>query len=91
MGGYGFDHVDDIDDEYEAHYDNDGSQYEPVDAGLAEPFTASDKAVQFITDDHGTLWVPKKGIHENSEVWKAGQPKGRLVLKAWCAWKKGIG
>jgi len=79
------------DDEYDAHYDRDGSEgEEPVDVGLADPFSASDLAVQFVTEKHGSLWVPKKGIHEDSDVWKPGQSKGRLVLKRWCAEKKEI-
>jgi len=62
----------------------------PFDVGLATPFTASDLAVQFITRDHGMLWIPKKAIHGDSEVWEPGQVEGRLYIEEWCAQKKGL-
>jgi hypothetical protein len=34
-------------------------------------------------------WIPKSGIHDDSEVWKVGQDTGTLVVETWVAEKKG--
>lgn len=36
-----------------------------------------------------TEWIPKKFVHDNSEVWEEGQ-RGKLVLKEWIVIKKGL-
>lgn len=33
-------------------------------------------------------WIPQKGVHEDSPIWKEGQ-EGDLLLHDWCASMKG--
>lgn len=35
------------------------------------------------------VWVPKKMITDDSEIWKGGDSPGTLVVKEWFAEKKG--
>ena len=67
------------------------SDNEPVEIGNAIPLRESDsgKAILFQIDDHGTEWVPKVAIHEDSEVWEPEQAAGELVVKGWLASEKG--
>lgn len=34
-------------------------------------------------------WIPKSQIHDDSEVWRAGQ-SGKLVITGWFADKEGL-
>lgn len=34
-------------------------------------------------------WIPKSGIHEDSEVWEVGQETGTLVLRMWVVNERG--
>lgn len=42
-----------------------------------------------IDGDDDPVWVPKSVIHDNSEIWKAGQEPGTLVVHAWWAHRQG--
>lgn len=39
-----------------------------------------------------TMWIPKSGVHDDSEVWKdePGYNEGTLILEGWIARKKGL-
>jgi hypothetical protein len=34
-------------------------------------------------------WIPQSQIHDDSEVWKAGQ-RGTIVISEWIATQKGL-
>ncbi len=38
----------------------------------------------------GEFWVPKSAVHDDSEVWRAGQEAGDLVVEAWAVKGKGV-
>lgn len=48
----------------------------------------TDKALYVDLGDKKT-WIPKSLIHDDSEVWKAGQ-SGTLVIPEWFALKEGL-
>jgi hypothetical protein len=57
--------------------------------GEAHPVRDTNKAVLFYVDDLGReVWVPKSVIHDDSEVWKAGDKAGELVVMEWWASKQ---
>lgn len=55
----------------------------------ATPIRETDKAVLFEIEGEET-WIPKSVIHEDSEVWKADQSAGTLVVAGWWAEKNGL-
>jgi len=61
---------------------------EGFSAGLATPLKETTLAVLFRITDVGDEWIPKKCIHEDSEVWKEGQEEGELVVTLWFAKRK---
>lgn len=70
-------------------FDSPGVAVEGFSAGLATPLKETTLAVLFRITDVGDEWIPKKCIHEDSEVWKEGQEEGELVVTLWFAEKKG--
>jgi hypothetical protein len=42
-----------------------------------------------VSVDGEDYWLPQSAIHEDSEVWKAGD-EGELVISQWWAEKKGM-
>ena len=71
-------------------WNHDGEEdVQGFEVGLAIPKRQTKKAVQMLIDGIGREWVPKSSIHDDSEVWRPGQPKGRLIVNEWFAEKKG--
>jgi len=62
----------------------------PVELGQARVLDDRGKAllVRVAEVDDKPIWIPKSGIHDDSEVWKADQ-EGELVVKDWLAEKRG--
>ena len=60
----------------------DKAEFDGVEA-LAE----TELAVKVRFDDGRIEWIPQSHIHDDSEVWKAGQ-KGTLVVSEWIATEK---
>jgi hypothetical protein len=52
----------------------------PVRMGYALVRAETDKAVMFDTKEHGTLWIPKRAIHDDSETWNTKNSDGELVV-----------
>lgn len=63
---------------------------EPIKLGYARVITTSEKALNVMTKEHGTFWIPKKAVHDDSEVWDAKNNNGELVVKSWFAERKGL-
>lgn len=64
---------------------NDG----PFLAGEVEVLRATEKAIQVRSlRKEKTEWVPQSCVHDDSEVWKAGD-KGKLIVKMWFAEAQG--
>lgn len=61
----------------------------PYRVGPATPVRETDGAVLFRVRGCGEEWVPRSVVHDDSEVWKAGQPEGELVVNEWWAEKRG--
>jgi len=58
--------------------------------GQAEVRRETDKALLIYIEDIGDeVWVPKSVIHDDSEIWEAGQEAGELVVTEWFAHKAG--
>lgn len=57
----------------------------PVSLGYAVASAESEKAVKFDTEEHGTLWVPKSCIHDDSEALDLQNDAGQLVVRSWWA------
>lgn len=63
---------------------------EPFIMGDAEPITESRNGKNILFNVEGEeIWVPKKVIHDDSDVWKLGNDPGSLVVKYWWAEKHG--
>lgn len=64
---------------------------EPHSVGTATPMyeSGSGLAIRMNIEDVGPEWVPRKGIHDNSEVWEVDQEAGELIVKGWLAREKG--
>jgi hypothetical protein len=62
---------------------------EPYEVGNATPIREVGKAILFDIDGVGFEYIPVKGIHDDSEVWKEGQDPGILVVEEWLAAMKG--
>ena len=62
---------------------------DPVVFHEARGVAATELALLCAWDGH-EHWVPQSVIHEDSEVWEAGQ-EGKLVLARWWAEKEGFG
>lgn len=43
----------------------------------------------YIPEIGENVWIPKRGIHDDSEIWKVGQEPGELVIEDWVAEQKG--
>ena len=56
------------------------------DRAEGEVIRETEKAILFRTDDGEEYWIPKSQIHDNSEVWKAGDV-GMIVVTEWFAKK----
>jgi hypothetical protein len=69
----------------------DGGGAEPTDVGRWRCLRATGAAilVQRVDCILEERWVPQSCVHEDSEVWRAGQ-EGRLVLLSWFAEEKGF-
>lgn len=52
-----------------------------------EAVRETEKAVLVQLETGDEKWIPKSVIHDDSEVWKAGQA-GRLVVLGWWAEKE---
>jgi hypothetical protein len=59
------------------------------EVGVATPIMERGKAILFDIDGVGREFIPTKGIHDDSEVWKEGQESGILVVDEWVAEMKG--
>lgn len=62
----------------------------PIKLGYAIVRVETEKAVQFDTKEHGTLWVPKRAIHDDSETWDSKNNAGELVIQEWFAEQRGL-
>lgn len=63
---------------------------EPFIMGDAEVLRESNNGKNLLFDVEGEeIWVPKKVIHDDSEVWKYPQDEGTLVVEYWWAEKQG--
>jgi len=40
--------------------------------------------------DPKTVWIPRKAIHDDSEVWNSTTTEGTLVIPTWLARSKGL-
>ena len=60
-----------------------------MNIGYGEVRTGTPSALLIDTKEHGSIWVPKSVITDNSEVWKEGQ-KGKVDIKEWWLEKKGL-
>lgn len=49
---------------------------------------ATDKALLCIIEGE-EVWIPKSHIHDDSEVWGAGQA-GTMIISEWLAEQKGL-
>lgn len=62
------------------------------DEGYDEPgckvVTETDNAILVVVPSNEDVWIPKSVIHDDSEVWRAGQ-HGKLVVHTWWAEKQG--
>lgn len=61
-----------------------------VKLGYAIVRSETDKAVMFDTKEHGTLWIPKRAIHDDSETWNTQNNSGELVVHEWFAENRGL-
>jgi hypothetical protein len=59
-----------------------------VDAVHCNRESDSGKALQMTSEEHGTFWVPKSVIDDDSEVYDVGHT-GALVVSDWFAEEKG--
>jgi hypothetical protein len=61
-----------------------------VKLGYAMVRAETELAVMFDTKEHGTLWIPKRAIHDDSETWNMKNPDGELVVHEWFAEDRGL-
>lgn len=61
-----------------------------IDLGHASVMQETDEALRLLVPeiDMEPIWIPKSGIHDDSEAWKEDQ-EGTLVVKDWLAEKRG--
>lgn len=63
---------------------------EPFEMGSATPIRESGNGKSILFDVEGEhIWIPKKVIHDDSEVWETDQEEGTLMVKFWWAEKEG--
>ena len=62
---------------------------EGVSMGKARVIGSSEKALR-VKCEHGTMWIPRSAIHDDSEVFDAlNNASGELVVEARLAAKEG--
>jgi hypothetical protein len=61
-----------------------------VKLGYAIVRAETELAVMFDTKEYGTLWVPKRAIHDDSETWDSKNNTGELIVHEWFAEKRGL-
>jgi hypothetical protein len=61
-----------------------------VKLGYAMVRSETELAVMFDTKEHGTLWIPKRAIHDDSETWNSKNNAGELVVQGWFAEQRGL-
>ncbi len=70
------------------------NQRDSVDLGLGRVIKSTKLALLFRLDkpvfDEHEIWVPKSGVHDDSEVWKEDQEPGKVVVKLWFARRNGL-
>jgi Ser-tRNA(Ala) deacylase AlaX len=49
---------------------------------------ATSKAI-LVDVDGEEVWIPQSQVHDDSEVWRAGD-EGKLVISEWIAKRKGL-
>ncbi len=60
----------------------------PVKMGLVTVKHATEKAILVVFPRDREVWIPQKGVHDDSEVWRKGD-RGQLVVCAWFARARG--
>jgi hypothetical protein len=50
---------------------------------------STDKAIVCVIPGKGVIPIPISQIHDDSEIFKANQPAGRLVVTSWLAEQRG--
>ena len=55
-----------------------------ISLGPAVCIMESKQAIRVKTDEHGTMWIPKSQISDDSEVYSLGD-QGNLVVSEWWA------
>lgn len=66
--------------------DDDGTSL-----GEGEVIQSTDLALRVSLETGDTIWIPIKCIHDNSEVYDAGENStGDVVVQTWWAEKEGL-
>ena len=62
-----------------------------VSLGKSRVISSSGLALKVATKDHGSLWIPRSVIHDDSEVFDDGDNnEGNLVVMEWFAEKENL-
>lgn len=63
---------------------------EGTSLGQGQSTRETERAVLVELESGEEVWIPKSVIHDDSEVWGAGQA-GDVIVMAWFAEKEGLG
>ena len=56
---------------------------DPISLGEGRTKHVTPKAILVDTKEHGDVWIPKSCLHDDSEVFKAGDEGNVVVLEWW--------